>query len=171
MPGMAHGALTNLTQMIQASHLCTLWQPLLLWSSLHMAYYRYAMIGNTHANISSCMHPTSHVFEVYASMYAQYAIMHAQYIMQAHANMKTHTNKHAQMPYAHTHTHTLLLQLANMHYACTTSCIHSPTIKLAYKGIPSHILKDSEVAGKPSPLGNKCNGKIGELLPTCQLQF
>ena len=80
------------------------------------------------------------------------------------------------MQHANMHT-----QFTNMRYACvkcmcTTFTSHSPKIKVhesAYKGISLHHVlleksEDFEVAEKPSSLGNKCKGQMGEPLPTCQ---
>ena len=124
----------------------------------------------------------------YANMHAHNGIMHAQYILQAqHTNMHAqNANMHPQyinMRYAHATCHyagivwMLEVQHAIMQaqYACAECmCTIQPP------GMPKHQsswmtpqgdfpITLVELAEKPSPLGNKCKGQMGEPLPTCKV--
>ena len=94
-------------------------------------------------------------------MHTQHANMHTQYINMRYAR--------ATCRYAAQHG------ICSMH--ARSACARQPPgtaqrskfMDINHKGFSIHHAteKDSEVVEKPSPLGNKCKGQMGEPLPTC----
>ena len=135
----------------------------------NMPMFMYNMPSCKH-NMSSCMHMSCiNVQLQYANMHVQHIILQTQ-----HANMHA---QNANMSYAHTtcpiYHAVMQSQYARVKCMRSTATWHSPKIKVhgwAHKGISLHhtLGKDFEVAEKPSLLGNKYKGHIGEPLPTCQ---
>ena len=161
---------------------------------MHMSYINmHFQYANMHAQYPN-MHTQYAMHIQYILVQAQHTNMHAQNANMTYAHT---TCQHAYTIYQHaicTCNMPLCSSAWHMQYACTkcvrtTATWHSPKIKVhGYKpqGVfPSHASqfmdinhkgfsihhateKDFEVVEKPSPLGNKCKGQMGEPLPTCQ---